>query len=358
VVELCRKHPYHTKLGGNVNILVTGASGFVGRQLVAALADRRPEDSLSVLLLPGENIPQPFVGKVLVERGDLRNPDSIRRAIRGKDLVFHLAGHISYWILDAETLKAVNVDGVRAIVQACMDFGVKRLVHVSSVGAIGFDPLGIPADEARPFNWPDNFHYMTTKRDGQRIVEQAAREKGLDAVIVNPASIMGPGDPEPYSAHNRLYGNMFRLPVFIGTFGGGLAVVDVRDLVATILAAAERGRSGESYLSVGANVPYKEVLSLMARHAGKKFLPIVIPSFALACAGWLAELLSRLTRRRPLLTLAYGRLSGWTAYYSNRKSIDELGASYRPLDQTIGDGCAYYASAFSNPGEEPARIHP
>ncbi len=140
---------------------------------------------------------------------------------------------------------------------------------------------------------------------------------------------MGPGDPEPYSAHNRLYGNMFRLPVFIGTFGGGLAVVDVRDLVATILAAAERGRSGESYLSVGANVPYKEVLSLMARHAGKKFLPIVIPSFALACAGWLAELLSRLTRRRPLLTLAWAASDG-PPYYSNRKSIDELGVSYRP----------------------------
>ncbi len=337
-----------------MNILVTGASGFVGRQLVAALSERRPGDSISVLLIPGEAVPQAFTGKVLVERGDLREPESIRKAIRGKDLVFHLAGFISYWVLDAETLRAVNVEGVRAIVDACLEFGVKRLVHVSSVGAIGFDPRGLPVGEDKAFNWPDNFHYMTTKRDGQRIVEQAAREKGLDAVIVNPASIMGPGDPAPGSAHNRLYGNMYRLPFFIGTFGGGLAIVDVRDLVETILAAAERGRAGEAYLSVGANVPYKEVLSLMARHAGKKFLPLVIPSFVLAMAGWLAELISRLTRRRPLLTRAYGRLSGWTAYYSNRKSIDELGISYRPLDHTVRDGCAYYASSFLNSGKESA----
>jgi len=337
-----------------VNILVTGASGFVGRQLVAVLLERQPGDSLSVLLLPGEAIPQAFIGKVLIERGDLRDRESIRQAIRGKDLVYHLAGYISYWVLDAGMLRAVNVEGVRAIVEACLEFGIKRLVHVSSVGAIGFDPLGIPTDETKSFNWPENFHYMTTKRDGQRIVEQAAQERGLDAVIVNPASIMGPGDPVPFSAHNRLYGNMFRLPVFIGTFGGGLAIVDVRDLAETILAAAERGRTGESYLSVGANVPYKEVLSLMAHHAGKKFLPLVIPPFVLVMAGWLAELISRLTRRRPLLTLAYGRLSGWTAYYSNKKSVDELGVSYRPLDQTVRDGCSYYASSFLSSGDESA----
>jgi dihydroflavonol-4-reductase len=341
-----------------VNILVTGASGFVGRQLVAALIERRPKDCISVLLLPEERIPQAFIGKVLIERGDLRDPGSIRKAIRGKDLVFHLAGYISYWVLDAGMLKAVNVDGVRTVVESCIEFGIKRLIHVSSVGAIGFDPQGVLADEAKPFNWPDSFRYMTTKRDGQRIVEQAVRERGLDAVIVNPASIMGPGDPLPDSAHNRLYSTMFKLPFFVGTFGGGLAIVDVRDLTETILAAADRGRSGESYLSVGANVPYKTVLSLMAHHAGKKFLPIVIPSFVLVFAGWFAELISRLTRRRPLLTLAYGRLSGWTAYYSNKKSIDELGISYRTLEQTIGDGCAYYTSISLNSDKESARSQP
>jgi dihydroflavonol-4-reductase len=329
-----------------VNILVTGASGFVGRRLVSRLLDAGPQDKVAVFLLPKEAVPEEFVGKVEVLRGDLREAEGVRAAVRGKDLVFHVAGFISYWVLDAAIMEAVNVGGTRAIVEACIEFKVGRLVHVSSVGAIGFRADGAESDEETPFNWPESFGYMTTKRDGQRLVQAAARERGLDAVVVNPSSVMGPGDPLPGSAHNRLYGNMYANAFFFGTFGGGLAVVDVRDLVETILAAAKKGRRGEAYLSVGANVPYRRVLELMARRAGKRFVPFVVPPLVLIAAGWAAELFSRLTRVRPLITLAYGRLSGWTAYYSSAKSVAELGASYRPLEETIADGCEYYEGNF------------
>lgn len=325
---------------------MTGASGFVGRRLVARLLETRPGDSVSALLLPSEPVPGPFEGRVEILRGDLRDAEAVRSALRGRELVFHVAGFISYWVLDAALMEAVNVEGVRTLVDACLECGVRRLVHVSSVGAIGFHRDGSPADEGTAFNWPESFGYMTTKRDGQRIVEQAARERGLDAVIVNPASVMGPGDPGPLTAHNRLYASMYKAKTFFGTFGGGLAVVDVRDLVETILAAAERGRRGEAYLSVGANVPYTRVLELMAACAGRRFIPFVAPAFALSAAGWLAELLSRLTGKRPLITLAYGRLSGWTAYYSAEKSRRELGVSYRPLEETIADSCRYYEGQF------------
>ena len=329
-----------------MNILVTGASGFVGRRLVERLLAARPQDGVAVLLLPGEAEPEAFAGKVEVFRGDLRDAAAVRAAVRGRDLVFHLAGFISYWILDAAMMEAVNVGGVKAVVGACVESKVRRLVHVSSVGAIGFHHDGKPADEGTPFNWPESFGYMTTKRDGQRVVADAVRAGALDAVIVNPASVMGPGDPAEKSAHNRLYAGMYRSNTFFGTFGGGLAVVDVRDLVETVLAAAERGRPGEAYLSVGANVPYTRVLELMAACAGRRFIPFVAPPFALAAAGWAAELASRLTHRRPLITTAYGRLSGWTAYYSNEKSRRELGMSYRPLEETIADGCRYYERTF------------
>ena len=261
-------------------------------------------------------------------------------------MVFHVAGFISYWILDTDILHAVNVDGVRAIVDACIEFKIKRLIHVSSVGAIGFHRDGTPADEETPFNWPESFGYMTTKRDGQLIVMEAIRNSGLDAVIVNPASVMGPGDPIQNSAHNRLYGNIYGSPFFFGSFGGGLAIVDVRDLVKTVIAAAEHGRKGESYLAVGANVPYTQILRLMTRHAGKYFIPFVVPSFALIAAGWVAEFVSRFSGKKPLITLSYGQLSGWTAYYSSEKSKRELGISYRPLEKTIADGCEYYISTF------------
>jgi dihydroflavonol-4-reductase len=329
-----------------VNILVTGASGFVGRRLVERLLATRPDARVAVLLLPAEIPPEKFVGKVDILRGDVRDREAIRAAVRGKDLVFHAAGFISYWVLDAALMEAVNVGGVRAVVDACLEFKVTRLVHISSVGAIGFHTDGTCADEETSFNWPESLAYMTTKRDGQRVVEAAVRDRGLNAVIVNPASVMGPGDPGANTAHNRLYANIYARSVFVGTFGGGLAVVDVRDLVETILAAADQGRTGEAYLSVGANVPYKRVLALMAKGAGVRFVPFVVPPVALVVAGWVAEGVSRLTRQRPLITVAYGKLSGWTAYYSADKSRRELGISYRPLEETIADGCAYYERTF------------
>jgi dihydroflavonol-4-reductase len=329
-----------------VNILVTGSSGFVGRRLVARLLETRPGDTIYIFLLPSEPVPEPFAGRVEILRGDLRDADSVRAAVAGKELVFHVAGYISYWRLDREIMEAVNVGGVRAVVDACVESGVRRLVHVSSVGAIGWRRDGRPAAEDEPFNWPEDFGYMTTKRDGQRVVTDAARERGLDAVVVNPASIMGPGDPVRESAHNRVYGNMYRGSFFFGTFAGGLAVVDVRDLVEVILAAAERGRKGESYLAVGANVPYARVLEIMAEKAGKRFIPFAVPPFLLTAAGAAAELVSLATRKRPLVTTAYGRLSGWVAYYSSEKSRRELGATYRSLEETIGDACEYYEREF------------
>ncbi len=329
-----------------MNILVTGSTGFVGRLLVARLLETRPGDRVAAFLMPSEPVPESFGDRVEVLRGDLRDPASVKAAIAGRDLVFHVAGYISYWRLDLDTMKAVNVEGVRAVVEACLESRVRRLVHVSSVGAIGFRPDGSLADEGEGFNWPEDFGYMTTKRDGQRIVEAAVRDRGLDAVIVNPASIMGPGDPGALTAHNRLYGDMYRKPFFFGTFAGGLAVVDVRDLVEVILAAAGRGRKGESYLAVGANVPYARVLELMAAEAGRRFVPFAVPPALLTFAGRVAELASLATRRRPLITAAYGRLSGWTAYYSAEKSRRELGASYRPLEETIRDACRFYERTF------------
>lgn len=331
-----------------MNVLVTGAGGFVGRALVARLLEDEPSYRLTALLLPSEDEPADWNGRVRVVRGDLRDPSLISTIVADRDLVFHLAAFISYWRLDRPVMEAVNRDAVTVLVDACIDAGVRRLVHISSVGAVGFRKDGSPAPESEPFNWPEDFAYMTTKRDGQRIVLDAVRTRGLDAVVVNPASIMGPGDPSPESAHNRLYRDMYRRSFFFGTFAGGLAIVDVRDLVSAILAAAKTGRSGETYLAVGANVPYSRVLELMARAAGKVFVPFPIPPLLLGAAGWIMELASVATRRRPLLTVAYGRLSGWTAYYSNEKCRSELGVSFRPLEQTIGDASSWYRETFIN----------
>ena len=330
-----------------MKVLVTGATGFVGSVLMLELIARYGASAVSAFVLPGDIIPATWRGAgVRTFDGDIADARAVSAAAAGHSHIVHLAGFISYWKGDEDRLRTVNEDGARSIVEASLAAGVERLIHISSVGAIGFHESGQPADETAPSNWPADILYMASKRRGQDIVEQAVRERGLRAVILNPASIMGPGDHNPATPHNELYRRISRGPLF-GSFAGGLAIVDVRDLVALILKALEgRGRDGESYLVIGANLSYRDVIRRISRACGRRAYPFPIPAPLLILAGLFLERASRRTGRRPLLTAAYGRLSGWTAYYDSAKSRREFGHVYIDADKTITEGWEYYRDSF------------
>lgn len=333
-----------------MKILVTGATGFVGSVLVPELVRRYGAPDISAFLLPGEPPPASWAREdVRLFRGDIADGEAVSRAIQGQAAVIHLAGLISYWRRDRPRLMRVNRDGVRCVVEACLRGKVERLVHISSVGAIGFRKDGRPADEETPYNWPRSLPYMVSKHEGQLIVEEAVRAQGLPAVILNPASIMGPGDHALTTPHNQLYRSVSESRLF-GSFAGGLAIVDVRDLAALIMVALERGRIGEKYLAVGANLTYPDVIRMIGRSCSRKTFPFRVPAPLIALAGGALEAVSLLTGKRPLLTAAYGRLSGWTAFYSNEKSRREFGHVYLPVETTVADGWEYYRTNFVRPG--------
>ena len=326
-----------------MNILVTGATGFVGAVLVPRLLERYGVAAVSAFVLPGDRIPESWAGRgVRIHEGDIADSTAVRAAVAGKTRVVHVAGLISYWKGDRERLFRVNRDGARTVGEACLDAGVERLIHVSSVGAIGFHKDGRPADEDTPYNWPDSILYMASKHEGQLAVEDLVKKRGLPAVIFNPASIMGPGDHDPRTPHNRLYAMISKNRI-TGSFAGGLAVVDVRDLVDLLGDALEgKGRNGQRYLAVGANLTYSDVIRLIGRARGFKSRPVPIPAGLVAAGGGLVEGASAIFKKRPLITFAYGRLSGWRSYYDNGKSVREFGHVYRPVEQTIADGWEYY----------------
>jgi dihydroflavonol-4-reductase len=330
-----------------VKILVTGATGFVGSVLMPGLVRRYGAGAVDAFVLPGEALPSTWrEAGVRTFAGDIADAAAVAAAVRGHSHVVHLAGVISYWKGDEGRLKAVNEDGVRSVIEASLTAGVERLVHISSVGAVGFHEDGRPADETTFFNWPEDILYMASKRRGQDIVERAVRERGLRAVILNPASIMGPGDDNPATPLNELYKRICRRTQ-IGSFAGGLAIVDVRDLVAVILKALEgRGRDGESYLIVGANLPYSDIVRRISRACGRKSYPFPVPAPLLTAVGRILERAARRSGRRPLLTAAYGRLSGWTAYYDSSKSRRKFDHAYIDADTTIADGWTYYRDMF------------
>lgn len=334
-----------------MKIAMTGASGFLGRALLPPLAARFPEARIELLVLPvdtlRDGLQRNLPAAASIVEGDVTSAHDVERLVSGSTFVIHLAGLISYWMPDRKRLEEVNVGGVRNVVEACVAHRVKRLLHVSSVGAIGYLADAALAEEGTPFNWPDSLPYMTSKRAGQAIVEEAVREGKLDAVIVNPASIMGPGDPDPSTPHNRLY-SMFRAPGPAFSFSGGLAIVDVRDLCAIMLAALERGCAGERYLAVGCNVPYLDVVRAISRWHGNDRRPVPLPGALVSAAGWLLELMSLLSRKRPPLTAGYGRLSSLKAYYSNQKSRLAFGHEYLPFLTTIDDGCRFHSEHFGS----------
>ena len=335
-----------------MRILVTGATGFVGNTLLPKLQEVFSNAEVTALVLPGDNFKDTLSvhEQLRIIEGDITDKKEMQDALKGHSHVIHLAGLISYWNRDHEILMAVNKAGVENIVEGCLEHDISKLIHISSVGAYGFNKDGRLADEETQFNWPGYFGYMVSKYEGQKIVEQAIRDKQLNAVILNPASIMGPGDPNPSTPHNQLYHRIYK-GTLIGCFAGGLAVVDVRDLVGIIIKALNSDAldsdiNGKKYLIVGANVKYTQVVKAIARYAGKKTYPFPVPSFLLSVLGTFLERMSSVTQQRPLLTRAYGKLSGWKTYYSNEKSKKCFNHNYIPFEQTIKDSCRYFEKNF------------
>lgn len=330
-----------------MKILVTGATGFVGNVLLRELPESFPDAKISAFVLPDDPFKRSltrYKGLHVVE-GDITDGEDVSSAVRGHSHVLHLAGLISHRKKDKKKLMEVNAEGAKNVVNACIKHKIVRLIHISSVGACGFYKDGRLADEETPFNWPPDFHYMISKHEGQKLGERASEESELSTVILLPASIMGPGDPNIETPHNQLYDRIYKKGLF-GCFSGGLAVVDVRDLVEIVIKAMESQVRCRKYLVVGANVKYAEVVKAISKYANKKIYAFSVPSFFLSAAGGFLEFMEAITKRKPLLTKAYGKLSGWIVYYSNTKSKREFDHEYRPFEVTVRDSCRYFEKNF------------
>jgi dihydroflavonol-4-reductase len=331
---------------GGLRVLITGATGFLGRALLRSLSNLDKVTSVAVFALPGDAVPDEWLRSgVVVHRGDIASRDDVRRAVQGQQVVLHAAGLVSYAQRDRGALMRVNRDGAANVAEACVEFGVRRLVHVSSVGAIGAAFDGTLGDEDASFNWPADFGYMSSKSSGQAEVLRRVTEQGLSAVVINPASIMGPGDDDPASAQNRLYGMVCSSPV-LPSFSGGLGVVDVRDVADMTVAAIANGVSGRCYLAVGANLSYRSVLLAIADALGLRRSVVGLPRWLLSVAGRAAEAASGLSGKPAPLTRSYAELSPWHCYYDNSRSCEDLRHSYRCFRQTVSEGSRYYSDRF------------
>jgi dihydroflavonol-4-reductase len=311
--------------------VVTGASGHIGANLIRELrrrgrtvralhhVNRRAIENLDVEIVPG----------------DVCDLSSLRKAFKGADVVYHLAARISLSSNDYPVLEPINVTGVKNVVQACLDCGVRRLVHFSSIHAFIQESIGKPIDESCPLVEPRNCPpYDRSKAAGEKLV-YGAIERGLDAVIISPTAVIGPYDFEPSFLGEALL-NMARgkLPALVG---GGFDWVDVRDVVQGALAAEEKAPTGTKYLLSGHFASMCELAAMVEETMGTPAPKLVMPRWlAFVGAPFMAGF-AKMTGNRPLYTSASVRALRTGQDVSHDKAARELGYKPRPLQETIVD---------------------
>ena len=320
-------------------VAVTGASGHVGGNLIRALIDSGRECRALVhrdtRAIDGLNIER--------VKGELSDPDSLVRAFTGAQTVFHLAARISIVGPEGGLVHNTNVLGTRNVVSACLECGVKRLVHFSSIHAFSQGPLDRPLDETRPLR-DDREAYAYDRSKAQGIGEiLEGVSKGLDAVIVHPTAVLGPFDYKP-SAMGQALLDMAdrRLPALVD---GGFDWVDARDVAAGAIAAEEKGRTGEKYLLSGHWLSMRELAAIVEEVSGAKAPRLIFPMWAARFAAPIALHLSQAMGKRALFTPeAMGALRA-NRDVRHDKAGRELGYSPRPVKDTVRDALAWFEEA-------------
>jgi dihydroflavonol-4-reductase len=279
-------------------------------------------------------------------RADLFDHAALAAALEGVEVVYHLAARVSIESGDEEQVFRVNVEGVRRMMQACLEAGVRRVVHFSSIHAFAQQPFFEPLDETRQPPGPDAPPYDRSKAAGEREVV-AAVQRGLDVVIVNPTSVLGPWDFKPSPMGEAILGAIHRrLPALVE---GGFDWVDVRDVVAGAMAAEERGRTGERYLLSGQWLPIADLIRQVCELTGVRPPRFTSPMWLARAAAPLIEQVYRCLGRRPLYTSASLCALRSNRCVSHQRAARELGYQPRPLRETLVDTICWHAEQGNLP---------
>lgn len=319
-------------MGTSGKALVTGATGFVG----AALTRHLVSSGCDVRIFRRESSNLDLLGRVAddVEHavGDITFAPSLYDAMEGVDRVYHVAAKVSFSERDREVLRRINVDGTANVVNAALRSGVERLVHTSSVAALG-RPQSTDTTIDETTAWADAPHrsaYACSKRQAELEVHRGIAE-GLDAVIVNPSLVFGVGNAE---TNTRRIVDAVRSGWAIAVPGGGTNVVDVRDVAAGHQKAMHDGESGRRYLLGSENRSWEGIITVLAQAFGVTPPRYTLPEVVLHAGSMLIESMALLTRNHPFITRATAQTACRTYRYDNHRACEELGCSFRPFEET------------------------
>lgn len=323
---------------GGVTV-VTGGTGFVGaaiiRHLVAA------GHHVRALARPGSDRRLLADLPVEIADGDLTDAASLGRLLKGGGRLFHVAALYSLWARDRRVFSEINVEGTRRILRAAADAGVSRIVYTSTVGALGIPKGGGAGTEETPVTLTDMVgDYKRSKFLAEEVAREFARQ-GLAVVIVNPSTPVGPGDIKPTPTGQMIVDFLRgRMWAYLET---GLNLVDVEDVAAGHLLAAERGRAGDRYILGGRNLTLREIFELLGRIAGirpprlRVSAGLILPLARLS--EWVAD---HLTGWPPRIPVDAVRMAQKTMFFDCRKAIRELGLPQSPVEDALARAVRWF----------------
>ena len=320
--------------------LVTGASGFVGSAVARAVIGRG--FALRALVRSGSLRANIEGLDCEIVEGDMRDTDSMTRAMKGARYVFHVAADYRLWARDIGEITHNNLEGARAVTRAALDCGVERLVYTSSVAAL--KPLdGVAADETSRHTEASAIGaYKRSKLVAERHVERMIAGENLPAIIVSPSTPIGPRDIKPTPTGRIIIeAATGRMPAFVDT---GLNLVHVDDVAEGHMLALEKGRIGENYILGGEDVALERMLAVIAELVGRNPPRLRLPRGPLYPLAYAAEAVARLSGTEPFLTVDALRMSRHRMYFSSAKARRELGYAARPYRAALEDALAWFRS--------------
>jgi dihydroflavonol-4-reductase len=317
--------------------LVTGATGHIGNVLVRKLIERG--EKVRALILPGECRASIHGLEVEAVEGDVLNLDSLFKSFEGIRGVFHLAGIISIMPGSNQLVRRVNVDGTKNILRIAKEMLVKKFVYTSSIHAIQRVEDGV-IDETLPYD-PDNPYgeYDRAKAEATLEVQQAARA-GLEAVVACPTGVIG-----PYDFRGSLMGDVIRSaaekrPTLY--VDGAYDFVDVRDVADGLIAAAENGQRGESYILSGHKISVRYLLETVREITGQHFFQMKIPFDLAKLVALFTPTYYRFAHASPRFTPYSLEVLRSNSNISHAKATRALGYQPRSLYESIKDTVKWF----------------
>jgi dihydroflavonol-4-reductase len=329
----------------SMKCFVTGASGFVGSNLVQELAARGHR--VKALLRPGADERGLQGAKFERVAGDILDRQLLEHEMEGCDWCFHVAASYHLWMRDYKPMYAANVEGTRTVLEAAGKAGCRRIVYTSTVGCIGLpqnvNGKYVPTAESDIIA-PEQLtnDYKKSKFQAEAIAMELYRKKGLPIVIVNPSTPIGPGDVKPTPTGRVIVDFLNRkLPAYLDT---GLNWVHVRDVAAGHVLAAEKGGLGQRYIlgNTEGNWTMQQTLAVLQELAGIPAPKIKIPYWFAYRVAEANEMISAITGKPPRAPIAGVRMAKYKMWFNPQKAVRELGLPQTPPKQAFADAIAWF----------------